>query len=51
MWIVAFIVLVALWAAWVAYAQNQSNDCNQDCDQGRNCDCDANWPFPTRDKP
>lgn len=68
----AIIVVVAIWAVWVAYQINKAGGyppyqdstvkCNQNCNQGRDCDCyqrscdmtvqeyDAQWPFP-KDKP
>lgn len=72
MWILAIAGIVALWAAWTAYEVNKAggyqpykdntSGCNQNCRQGRDCDCyerscdmsvqeyDAQWPFP-RSKP
>lgn len=70
MGIVIVIALVAAWAFWVAYEVNKAGgyppyqdsvQCNQNCNQGRDCDCYQrscdmtveeykNWPFP-RSKP
>jgi hypothetical protein len=57
MWIA--IVVLAAWAAWVAYEINSPSGCSGDCYQGRQaCNCEQttpdtnpNWPFPTQTKP
>ena len=72
MWILVLGIIVAVWAFWVAYEVNKEGGykmykdtsvaCNQNCNQGRDCDCfqrscdmtvkeyDARWPFPTANK-
>lgn len=72
MWILAIAIIVAIWALWVAWEVNKNGGylpykdsttgCNQDCRQGRECDCyqrscdmtvkeyDAQWPFPVEKK-
>jgi hypothetical protein len=71
------IIVIASWAFWVAYVVNKEGGyplssngeptvktvrCNQNCNQGRDCDCFqrscdmtvkeyyAHWPFPTANK-
>ena len=66
--IIISMLVIAAWAGWVAYQvskaggyppyQDNTTKCNQDCRQGRNCDCyqlscdmtaeeyAAQWPFP-----
>ena len=66
MWIFILAIAIGIWAAWVSYEIAKDRGyidtgvvkCNQNCDQGRECDCyqrscdmtvkefDANWPFP-----
>lgn len=60
--IIIFVVAVAVclilaWSVATYYTNNApiESNCNQDCNQGRNCDCEqtvtqASWPFPV-DKP
>lgn len=48
--ILTVMIIVAIWAVWVAYevnkdksypldTENKSAECNKDCRQGRDCDC------------
>ena len=42
--LLALIAYVAIVAAIMIFCQGVS-DCNQDCNQGRDCDCDDEWNF------
>lgn len=65
MWVIIFATVIAVWAAWVAYEVSKAggyppyqDSCNQNCKQGRECECyerscnmtaeeyNAQWPFP-----
>lgn len=42
----AVIAYAAIIAVVVIIARDGlDNDCTQDCDQGRDCDCDDEWTF------
>lgn len=49
--VLAVIAYGAIMAAIVLYARSGLDECSQDCDQGRNCDCkngdyrDDEWTF------
>ena len=51
----AIVVVVAVWAVWVAYTVNREGGYPpyQDSteDMKTNIEPDQHWPFPTKDKP
>jgi len=47
MYAVAFVLIIAAWAIWVAYQATQDHDYKQEA----KVDIDPHWPFPTSNRP